>query len=110
MIVAHQEGGQTCVQVFFFRGGQNWGNRAYFPSHDRQLAVADVLKVCLSGQFYDNRSKPPLVLLSHELGASSGWSRRRCRLAAGASALAVPRARGRTSGKLVEAGEGGRRP
>ena len=38
VIAAHQAGGQTCVQVFFFRGGQNWGNRAYFPSHDRQLA------------------------------------------------------------------------
>ena len=37
VIAAHQAGGQTCVQVFFFRGGQNWGNRAYFPSHDRQL-------------------------------------------------------------------------
>ena len=67
VIAAHQEGGQTCVQVFFFRGGQNWGNRAYFPSHDRQLAVADVLGSFV-GQFYDNRPKPPLVLLSHELG------------------------------------------
>ena len=66
VIAAHQEGGQTCVQVFFFRGGQNWGNRAYFPSHDRQLSVEEVL-TSFVGQFYDNRAKPPLVLLSHWL-------------------------------------------
>ena len=66
VIAAYQEAGQTCVQVFFFRGGQNWGNRAYFPSHDRQLAVEDVLGSFV-GQFYDNRPKPPLVLLSHRL-------------------------------------------
>jgi len=66
VIAAHQAGGQTCVQVFFFRGGQNWGNRAYFPSHDRQLSVEEVLSSFV-GQFYDNRAKPPLVLLSHRL-------------------------------------------
>ena len=66
VIAAHQAGGHTCVQVFFFRGGQNWGNRAYFPSHDRQLAVEEVLTAFV-GQFYDNRPKPPLVLLSHAL-------------------------------------------
>jgi excinuclease ABC subunit C len=66
VIAAYQEGGHTCVQVFFFRGGQNWGNRAYFPSHDRQLPVEDVLTAFV-GQFYDNRPKPPLILLSHRL-------------------------------------------
>ena len=66
VIAAYQAGGQTCVQVFFFRGGHNWGNRAYFPSHDRQLAVEEVLSSFV-GQFYDNRLKPPLVLLSHPL-------------------------------------------
>ena len=66
VIAAHQAGGQTCVQVFFFRGGQNWGNRAYFPSHDRQLSVEEVM-TSFVGQFYDNRAKPPLVLLSHQL-------------------------------------------
>ncbi len=66
VIAAHQAGGQTCVQVFFFRGGQNWGNRAYFPSHDRQLSVEEVL-TSFVGQFYDNQLKPPLVLLSHWL-------------------------------------------
>jgi excinuclease ABC subunit C len=66
VIAAHQAGGQTCVQVFFFRGGQNWGNRAYFPSHDRQLSIEEVL-TSFVGQFYDNRLKPPLILLSHWL-------------------------------------------
>jgi excinuclease ABC subunit C len=66
VIAAHQAGGQTCVQVFFFRGGQNWGNRAYFPSHDRQLSIEEVL-TSFVGQFYDNRLKPPCVLLSHPL-------------------------------------------
>ena len=56
VIAAHQAGGQTCVQVFFFRGGQNWGNRAYFPSHDRQLSVEEVL-TSFVGQFYDNRAE-----------------------------------------------------
>ncbi|HTV88668.1 MAG TPA: excinuclease ABC subunit UvrC [Stellaceae bacterium] len=66
VIAAYQAGGHTCVQVFFFRGGHNWGNRAYFPSHDRQLAADEVLTAFV-GQFYDNRPKPPLVLLSHRL-------------------------------------------
>ena len=66
VIAAHQAGGHTCVQVFFFRGGHNWGNRAYFPSHDRQLAVEEVL-ASFVGQFYDNRPKPPLIVLSHPL-------------------------------------------
>jgi excinuclease ABC subunit C len=66
VIAAHQAGGQTCIQVFFFRGGQNWGNRAYFPGHDRQLSVEEVLTAFV-GQFYDNRPKPSLVLLSHRL-------------------------------------------
>jgi excinuclease ABC subunit C len=66
VIAAYQAGGHTCVQVFFFRGGQNWGNRAYFPSHDRQLSVEEVL-TSFVGQFYDNRPKPPFVLLSHRL-------------------------------------------
>ena len=66
VIAAHQEGGQTSIQVFFFRGGQNWGNRAYFPSHDRQLPVEEVLPSFV-GQFYDNKPPPPLILLSHAL-------------------------------------------
>jgi excinuclease ABC subunit C len=66
IIAAHQAGGQTCIQVFFFRGGQNWGNRAYFPSHDRQLPVEEVL-ASFVGQFYENKPPPRLLLLSHAL-------------------------------------------
>jgi excinuclease ABC subunit C len=64
VIAAHQAGGHTCIQVFFFRAGQNWGNRAYFPSHDRQMPVEEVLAAFL-GQFYENKLPPKLVLLSH---------------------------------------------
>ncbi len=63
VIAAHQAGGHTSIQVFFFRGGQNWGNRAYFPTHDRQLGVEEVLSSFI-GQFYDSKPVPPLVLTS----------------------------------------------
>ncbi len=66
VLAAHQGGGQTCVQVFFFRGGANYGTRAYFPSHDKQMNAAEVLTAFVT-QFYDNKPPPPLVLLSHRL-------------------------------------------
>ncbi|WP_244313934.1 excinuclease ABC subunit UvrC [Roseibium denhamense] len=62
----HQEGGQSCVQVFFFRTGQNWGNRAYFPKADKSLEEADVLESFLA-QFYDDKPAPKQILLSHAL-------------------------------------------
>ena len=62
----HQEGGLSCVQVFFFRTGQNWGNRAYFPRADRSLSASEVLGSFLA-QFYDDKPCPRLVLVSHEL-------------------------------------------
>ncbi|KAF0171357.1 MAG: excinuclease ABC subunit C [Caulobacteraceae bacterium] len=61
----HCEGGQSCIQVFFFRAGQNWGNRAYFPKHERDLEPADILDAFLA-QFYDDKEPPALVLVSHE--------------------------------------------
>lgn len=64
VIAAQQGGGQSCIQVFFFRQGQNWGNRAYFPGHDRDMPVDAVLGAFL-GQFYDKTVPPRLVLLSH---------------------------------------------
>ena len=66
VIAAHQAGGQTCIQVFFFRGGQNLGNHPYFPSHDRQLPVEEVVAAFV-GQFYENKTPPQLVLVSHAL-------------------------------------------
>ncbi|PYE87235.1 excinuclease ABC subunit UvrC [Phyllobacterium leguminum] len=59
----HLEGGMTCIQVFFFRTGQNWGNRAYFPKADPSLSGAEVLGAFLS-QFYDDKPCPKLVLIS----------------------------------------------
>jgi len=70
VIAIHQAGGHSCVQVFFFRSGQNWGNRAYFPSHDKQLSLAEVLGSFL-GQFYENKPPPKLILLSHEPAESA---------------------------------------
>jgi excinuclease ABC subunit C len=66
VFAAHQDGGQTCVQVFFFRSGQNWGNRAYFPRADKSIGVEDVLESFIA-QFYDDKPVPRLILLSHEL-------------------------------------------
>ncbi len=66
IFAAHAEGGQVCIQVFFLRAGQNLGNRAYFPSHARELDEAAVLSAFI-GQFYEARPAPALVLVSHEL-------------------------------------------
>ncbi len=66
VFAAHQEGGQTCIQVFFFRTGQNWGNRAYYPKADRSLPVEDVLDSFIA-QFYDDKPVPRLILISHEV-------------------------------------------
>ena len=66
VFAAHQDGGQTCVQVFFFRSGQNWGNRAYFPRADRSLEVGEVLDAFIA-QFYDDKPVPRLILLSHDV-------------------------------------------
>ena len=62
----HQQGGFTCVEVFFFRTGQNWGNRAYFPKADRSLSAGEILSAFLA-QFYDDKPCPRLVLISHAI-------------------------------------------
>ncbi len=59
----HQDGGQNCIQVFFFRTGQNWGNRAYFPKADKSLDAGSVLQSFLT-QFYDDKPIPRQILLS----------------------------------------------
>ena len=66
VFAAHQEAGQTCIQVFFFRTGNNWGNRAYFPRADKSLPVEEVLESFIA-QFYDDKPPPKLVLLSHAI-------------------------------------------
>ena len=59
----HHEGGLSCIQVFFFRTGQNWGNRAYFPKADPQMPGAEILNAFLA-QFYDDKPVPRQILLS----------------------------------------------
>jgi excinuclease ABC subunit C len=65
----HQEGGYSCVEVFFFRTGQNWGNRAYFPRAEKSFTPEEVLASFLA-QFYDDKPPPKLVLLSHAIEES----------------------------------------
>lgn len=62
----HQEGGQTCIEVFFFRTGQNWGNASYFPKADPSIESKEVLGAFLA-QFYEDKPCPPLILLSEEI-------------------------------------------
>lgn len=62
----HQEGGYSCVEVFFFRTGQNWGNRAYFPRAEKSFTPEEVLESFLT-QFYDDKPPPRLILLSHQI-------------------------------------------
>jgi len=62
----HREGGQSCIQVFFFRAGQNWGNRPFFPRHAADVESAELLSSFI-GQFYDTRPAPRLILVSEEV-------------------------------------------
>ena len=67
IVAVHQAAGQTCVQVFFFRGGRNNGNRAFYPSHARRdIPAGEVLEAFLA-QLYEDLPPPPLVLVSHEV-------------------------------------------
>ena len=61
-----EQAGQFCVEVFFFRNWQNWGNRAYFPKADKSMTPDEVLASFVA-QFYDDKPAPRLVLLSHEI-------------------------------------------
>ncbi|MET3600078.1 excinuclease ABC subunit UvrC [Martelella mangrovi] len=62
----HNEGGLCCIQVFFYRTGQNWGNRAYFPKTDPSLSAAEILNAFLA-QFYDDKPIPRAIFLSEEI-------------------------------------------
>lgn len=99
VIAIHQTGGQTCIQVFFFRSGRNYGNRAYYPSHDRDADCAEVLAAFI-GQFYDNKPPPKTILLS-EMPAERELLAEALSVKAGRKVeLAVPRRGGRR--QLVE--------
>ncbi|MEJ1997218.1 MAG: excinuclease ABC subunit UvrC [Maritimibacter sp.] len=66
VIALHMEGGQACVQVFFIRANQNWGNRAFYPRTGSGAGEAEVLQAFI-GQFYDQKEPPKLILLSHPI-------------------------------------------
>ena len=66
VIAAYQADGLTCIQVFFFRSGSNYGNRAYFPSHARGESITHVLEAFI-GQFYANKVPPDHIFVSHSL-------------------------------------------
>lgn len=65
-----QEGGMSAIQVFFFRAGQNWGNRSYFPKVDPSIDTSEVLESFIA-QFYDNKPIPKLVLVSEPIKEQS---------------------------------------
>jgi excinuclease ABC subunit C len=65
VFAVHQAGGFSCVEVFFFRTGQNWGNRAYFPKADRAIGSSEVLGAFLA-QFYDDKPPPRCIFVSHD--------------------------------------------
>jgi excinuclease ABC subunit C len=60
------QGGMSCIQVFFFRAGQNWGNRSYFPRHEKEADEGEILDAFMA-QFYDDKPPPGLILTSHEM-------------------------------------------
>ena len=66
VVAIHDEAGQACVQVFFFRSGQNYGNRAFFPRHGADETAEAILRAFI-GQFYSAREAPPLVLVNRLL-------------------------------------------
>jgi excinuclease ABC subunit C len=66
VIAGYKESGKTCVQVFFFRSKQNWGNQAFFPKHDPEEKLSNVLSSFVS-QFYENKSIPCLIIASHKI-------------------------------------------
>ena len=66
IIALHLEGGQACVQVFFIRANQNWGNQDFYPRVGPDVGTAEVLEAFI-GQFYDTKEIPSLLLLSHQL-------------------------------------------
>jgi excinuclease ABC subunit C len=66
LIALARTGGRSCVQVFFFRGGQNFGNKSYFPSHEAEATDAEILTAFI-GQFYATQPPPKLILVSHPI-------------------------------------------
>ena len=89
VFAVHQDGGLTCIQVFFFRTGQNWGNRAYFPKADKSLDAATVLQAFLA-QFYDDKPVPRLILVSTDFEERELLATALCERAGHRIEVAVP--------------------
>lgn len=85
-----EQAGQFCVEIFFFRNKQNWGNRALFPRADKSLTPAEVLASVVT-QFYDDKPPPKLVLLSHELAEAELITEALCARAGRKVELATPK-------------------
>ncbi|MBD1150611.1 excinuclease ABC subunit UvrC [Pelagibacterales bacterium SAG-MED29] len=66
VISVYKETGKTCIQVFFFRSKQNWGNQAFYPKHDPDDAIKDILSSFIS-QFYENKTIPILIITNYEV-------------------------------------------
>ena len=66
VIAGYKESGKTCIQVFFYRSKQNWGNQAFFPKHDPDDNIKEILNSFVS-QFYENKSVPSSIILSEEI-------------------------------------------
>jgi excinuclease ABC subunit C len=66
VIALHMEGGQACVQVFFIRANQNWGNKDYYPRVGPDIDAPEVLEAFV-GQFYDQKDPPRQLILSHPI-------------------------------------------
>ena len=66
VIAGYKESGKTCIQVFFYRSKQNWGNQAFFPKHDPDEKLKDIVNSFVS-QFYENKSVPSSIILSDEI-------------------------------------------
>jgi excinuclease ABC subunit C len=64
VIALHQDAGKTAIQVFFFRADRNYGSRTYYPSHDKQLPVGEIMSSFLA-QFYSDKPAPPSLFLNH---------------------------------------------
>ena len=89
VFAVHQDGGLTSIQVFFFRTGQNWGNRAYFPKADKSLDAPAVLEPFLA-QFYDDKPVPRLILVSHDFEERELLATALCERAGHRVEIAVP--------------------
>ncbi|MDC2991399.1 excinuclease ABC subunit UvrC [Candidatus Pelagibacter sp.] len=66
VIAGYKESGKTCIQVFFYRSKQNWGNQAFFPKHDPDESLSNILNSFVS-QFYENKSVPSSIIISEEI-------------------------------------------